>query len=136
MEGREQVLLLERINRMVEKDAEAYQLCMNFDYHSLYEYADRLIQDGSYLYQGYVLRAYAHMQLYREQYDWKQVYTDLSAAIAYSSKTEIYNWVKRNVMAVRSRVLVNPDKESVQYKQDIAYLQEKDECMGWYYKGL
>lgn len=136
MEGREQVLLLERINRMAEKDAEAYQLCMNFDYQSLYEYADRLIQDGSYLYQGYVLRAYAHMQLYREQYDWKQVYTDLSAAIAYSSKTEMYDWVKKNVMAVRSRVLVNPDKESVQYKQDIAYLQEKDEYMGWYYKGL
>lgn len=132
--GRGQILMLERIVHSTEKDGEAYQLCMNFDYQGLYEYADRLIQDGDYIYQGYILRAYAHMQLYREQYDWKQVYADLSKAIAYSSKTNIYAWVEKNVMAVRSRVLVNPDKESLQYQQDIAYLQEKDEYMGWYYK--
>lgn len=132
--GRKPTAPLGNIEYLIEEEDEAYRLCIEFDYKGLYEYACRLIKDGRHTYEGYILRAYAHIQIYREQYDWKQVYADLGEAIAYSSRSQNYVWVKKNVMAVRSRVLVNPDKESGQYKQDIAYLQEKDEQMGWYYR--
>lgn len=39
-------------------------------------------------------------------------------------------------MVRRSRALINPDKESEVYRQDIAYLQQTDENKAWYYRGI
>lgn len=39
-------------------------------------------------------------------------------------------------MARRSRALINPDKQSRQYREDLEYLKNKDEEKGWYYEDV
>ncbi len=115
---------------------EIYRLCRAFDYQALQEYGDRLIESGKHLYVGYTTRAYAHMQLYREQYDWERVNEDLSRAIIYSGRENNAFCRKLELMARRSRALINPDRRSRQYLEDLEYLKNTDEEKGWYYKML
>ncbi len=115
---------------------EALRLCKELDYQGLYQYAEEVIKSGEHLYLGYTIRAYAHMQLYREQYQWEQVFADLSEAIQYSYLEDNAFWRRLEVMVRRSRALINPDKESEVYRQDIAYLQQTDENKAWYYRGI
>ncbi len=115
---------------------EALRLCKELDYQGLYQYAEEVIKSGEHLYLGYTIRAYAHMQLYREQYQWDQVFADLSEAIQYSYLEDNAFWRRLEVMVRRSRALINPDKESEVYRQDIAYLQQTDENKAWYYRGI
>ncbi len=113
---------------------EIYRFCKEFDYQALEEYGDGLIKEGKHPYIGYVVRAYAHMQQHRQQYDWEQVNEDLSKAISYSSQEDNAFWRKLELMARRSRLLINPDRESMQYKKDLEYLKDTDEEKGWYYE--
>ncbi len=113
---------------------EIYKFCKEFDYQALEEYGDGLIKEGKHPYIGYVVRAYAHMQQHRQQYDWEQVNEDLSKAISYSSQEDNAFWRKLELMARRSRLLINPDRESMQYKKDLEYLKDTDEEKGWYYE--
>lgn len=76
------------------------------------------------------------MQLYREQYDWERVNEDLSRAIIYSCRENNAFCRKLELMARRSRALINPDRRSRQYLEDLEYLKNTDEEKGWYYKML
>ncbi|MDE6675513.1 MAG: hypothetical protein K2K19_12020, partial [Acetatifactor sp.] len=130
---------LDNLSYLVESNAnsetdEIYRCCKEFDYKALQEYGDGLIKDGEHPYIGYVVRAYAHMQLYKERYDWEQVNEDLSKAIACSSQEHNAFWRKLELMVRRSRALINPDKESRQYREDLEYLKNTDEDKGWYYE--
>lgn len=113
---------------------EIYRLCKEFDYQALWEYGNSLVESGKHLYIGYVTRAYAHMQLFREQYDWEQVNEDLSKAILCSNREKNAFWRKLELMARRSRALINPGRESQQYREDLGYLKNTDEEKGWYYE--
>lgn len=113
---------------------EICRLCKELDYKALHEYAESLLREGKHLYIGYAVRAYAHMQLYREQYDWKQVNDDLSKAILYSGREKDAFLRKLELMARRSRALINPDRESQQYRQDVEYLKKMDEQKRQYYE--
>lgn len=110
------------LNANSETD-EIYRCCKEFDYKALQEYGDGLIKGGEHPYIGYVVRAYAHMQLYRERYDWEQVNEDLSRAISCSSRENKASWSGLKTMVTRSRALINPDKESRQYRKDMEYLK-------------
>lgn len=125
---------LSYIGKGYSETDEIYRFCKEFDYQALEEYGDGLIKEGKHLYIGYVVRAYAHMQLYRQQYDWEQVNEDLSKAISCSSRENNAFWRKLELMARRSRILINPDRESLQYKKDLEYLKDTDEEKGWYYE--
>lgn len=130
---------LDNLSYLVESNAnsetdEIYRCCKEFDYKALQEYGDGLIKGGEHPYIGYVARAYAHMQLYKERYDWEQVNEDLSRAIACSSQEYNAFWRKLELMARRSRALINPDKQSRQYREDLEYLKNTDEDKGWYYE--
>lgn len=130
---------LDNLSYLVESNAnsetdEIYRCCKEFDYKALQEYGDSLIKGGEHPYIGYVARAYAHMQLYKERYDWEQVDKDLSKAIACSSQEHNAFWRKLELMVRRSRALINPDKESRQYREDLEYLKNTDEDKGWYYE--
>ncbi|MDE6518626.1 MAG: hypothetical protein K2L18_12410, partial [Acetatifactor sp.] len=130
---------LDNLSYLVESNAssetdEIYRCCMEFDYKALQEYGNGLIRGGEHPYIGYVVRAYAHMQLYKERYDWEQVNEDLSRAITYSRRENNAFWRKLELMVRRSRALINPDKESRQYREDLEYLKNTDEDKGWYYE--
>ncbi len=130
---------LDNLSYLVDSNAssetdEIYRCCKEFDYKALQEYGDSLIKAGEHPYIGYVVRAYAHMQLYKERYDREQVNEDLSRAIACSSQEHNAFWRKLELMARRSRALINPDKESQQYREDLEYLKNTDEDKGWYYE--
>lgn len=125
---------LSYIGKGYSETDEIYRFCKEFDYQALGEYGDGLIKEGKHLYIGYVVRAYAHMQRRRQQYDWEQVNEDLSKAISCSSREANAFVRKLELMARRSRLLINPDRESLQYKKDLEYLKEADEEKGWYYE--
>ena len=130
---------LDNLSYLVESNAnsetdEIYRCCKEFDYKALQEYGDGLIKGGEHPYIGYVVRAYAHMQLYRERYDWEQVNEDLSRAISCSSRENNAFLRKLELMVRRSRALINLDKESPQYREDLEYLKNTDENKGWYYE--
>ena len=130
---------LDNLSYLVESNAssetdEIYRCCKEFDYKALQEYGDGLIKGGEHPYIGYVARAYAHMQLYKERYDWEQINEDLSRAITYSHRENNAFWRKLELMVRRSRALINPDKESRQYREDLEYLKNTDEDKGWYYE--
>lgn len=116
------------------KTEEIYRFCKEFDYQALQEYGNGLIKGGKHPYIGYIVRAYAHMQLYREQYDWEQVNEDLSKAILCSNREDNAFWRKLELMARRSRALINPDKKSRQYQKDLEYLKNTDKEKSWYYE--
>lgn len=125
---------LSYIGKGYSETDEIYRFCKEFDYQALGEYGDGLIKEGKHLYIGYVVRAYAHMQRHRQQYDWEQVNEDLSKAISCSSREANAFVRKLELMARRSRLLINPDRESLQYKKDLEYLKDADEEKGWYYE--
>lgn len=125
---------LSYIGKGYSETDEIYRFCKEFDYQALGEYGDGLIKEGKHLYIGYVVRAYAHMQRRRQQYDWEQVNEDLSKAISCSSRETNAFVRKLELMARRSRLLINPDRESLQYKKDLEYLKDADEEKGWYYE--
>lgn len=130
---------LDNLSYLVESNAnsetdEIYRCCKEFDYKALQEYGDGLIKSGEHPYIGYVVRAYAHMQLYRERYDWEQVNEDLSRAISCSSRENNAFLRKLELMVRRSRALINPDKESRRYREDLEYLKNTDENKGRYYE--
>lgn len=110
--------------------------CREFDYQGLEVYGNDLIKEGRHPYIGYAARAYAHMQLHREQYDREQVNEDLSRAISCSGREDNAFWRRLELMVRRSRALINPDRQSRQYLEDLEYLKNTDEEKGWYYKLL
>lgn len=119
--------------RSFTEEDEIYRLCKEFDHEGMYEYAEKLIKEGERLYTGYALRAYAHMQIHREQYDWEQVYMDLSQAIQYGTREEMPHVGNLAIMARRSRALICAGKDEKQYRKDMEHL-EHDPYKGWYYR--
>lgn len=130
---------LDTLSYLVESNAnsetdEIYRCCKEFDYKALQAYGNDLIKSRKHPYIGYVVRAYAHMQLNREQYDWEQLNEDLSQAVLFSKRENNAYLRKLELMVRRSRALINPDKESRQYRQDLEYLKSTPESKSWYYE--
>lgn len=116
------------------EEEETARLCREFDYRALHEYAEGLIKEEGRQYFGYVLRAYAHMQIYRERFSREQVKEDLSRAIDSCRKKHVLTGRTAEIMARRSRLLLCEDRESEQYGEDMEFLRSFDEEKGWYYR--